>query len=191
MFAYGGTLMLRNASETNNPSADLKLAVGVFGKIQEKFASTGYAAQAGGEIGKCYFQLGAQDPGSLVLASNAFQQVIDSSHASVTARSQAQVGLAMTLEAQAQRLAGAEQSALLKLALKHYLDVFYLRDSEQPDLFWEKKAGLEAARVSEAMQEWTQAVNLYRSLGKLLLPLKESLERKIQKAQEHLPPEKN
>ena len=110
---------------------------------------------------------------------------------------QAQVGLAMALEAQAQHLAGDEQNAMLKLALGNYLDVVYeknLREGEARDLSylsWVKKAGLEAARLTEAMEEWTQAVKLYRRLGELLPPLKESLERKIQKAQEHLTTPKN
>jgi len=192
LFAYGGALMLLNSSETNR-TANLELAIQVFGTIQLSNPTNEQSALAAGEIGKCYFQLAAQNPSYYESASNAYQQVIDSAYARVAARSQAQVGLAMTLEAQAQLLPGEERNALLKLALGNYLDVVYgnnLHDAESPDSFWVKKAGLEAARLAETMQEWTQAVNLYRRLEELLPPLKESLERKIQKAQEHLTPEK-
>ena len=193
LFAYGGALTLLDSRDTNR-YANLELAIQVFGTIHSSNPTNEQAALALGEIGKCYFQLAAQNPRYYESASNAYQQVIDSPYADVTARSQAQVGLAMALEAQAQHLTGEEQNALLKLALNHYLDVFYyeknLRDGERPDLFWVKKAGLEAARVAEAMQDWTQAMNLYRRLEGLLPPLKELLERKIQKAQEHLTPGK-
>jgi TolA-binding protein len=189
LFAYGGALTLLDPRDTNR-SANLELAIQVFGAIHSSNPTNEQAALALGEIGKCYFQLAAQNPRYYESASNAYQQVIDSPYAGVAARSQAQVGLAMALEARAQPLAGDEQNALLKLALNRYLDVFYyeknLREGEQPDLFWVKKAGLEAGRVAEAMQEWTQAMNLYRRLGELLPPLKEALERRIQKAQEHL-----
>jgi len=187
-FAYGGTLMLLDSEETNR-AANLELAVQVFGTIPISNPTNEQAALAWGEIGKCHFQLAAQNPRYYESASNAFQQVMDSPYASVTARSDAQVGLATVLEAQAQRLAGNEQRAMLKLALGNYLDVLYgnkLREGETPDSHWVKKAGLEAARLAETMQEWTQAVNLYRRLEELLPPLKESLKRKIQKAQEHL-----
>jgi len=192
LFAYGGALMLLHAHDTNR-SANLELAIQVFGTIQSSNPTNEQSALALGEIGKCYFQLAAQNPRHYESASNAYQQVIDSPYADVAARSQAQVGLAMTLEAQAKQLAGEQQDALLKLALGNYLDVVYgknLRDAETPHSHWVKKAGLEAARLAEAVQEWTQAVNLYRRLGELLPPLKESLELKIQKAQEHLTPAK-
>jgi outer membrane protein assembly factor BamD (BamD/ComL family) len=191
MFAYGGTLMLRNASETNNPSADLKLAVGVFGRIQEKFASTEHAALAWGEIGECYFQLAAQDARHYESTSNAYQQVISSPYADVAARSQAKIGLALVAEKQAEAKSGAEKGALLKLAREHYLDVFYetnLRDGETRDLFWVKKAGLEAARLveSEPLQEWSQAERFYDRLLHLLPQMKDTLEKKRAKAQAHL-----
>lgn len=193
LFAYGGALTLLDSRDTNR-SANLELAIQVFGTIHSSNPTNEQAALALGEIGKCYFQLAAQNPRYYGSASNAYQQVIDSPYADVAARSQAQVGLALALEAQAQHLAGEEQNALLKLALGNYLDVLYekkLREGETQNLFWVKKAGLEAARLAEAMQDWTQAMNLYRRLEGLLPPLRELLERKIQKAQEHLTPGKS
>jgi hypothetical protein len=188
LFAYGGALMFLDSRDTNR-SANLELAIQVFGTIQSSNPTNEHSALASGEIGKCYFQLAAQNPRYYASASNAYQQVIDSPYANVATRSQAQVGLALALEAQANQLGAEQQNALLKLALGNYLDVVYgknLRDAETPDSHWVKKSGWEAARLVEAMREWTQAVKLYRRLGELLPPLKESLEGKIQKAQEHL-----
>jgi exonuclease VII small subunit len=54
-----------------------------------------------------------------------------------------------------------------------------------------EKAGLQAAGVTEALGEWSQAMNVYRRLEELLPPLRGSLEKKIANAQEHLPPGKN
>ena len=64
-------------------------------------------------------------------------------------RSQAQIGIGIALEKMAALAAGADQTALLQLALDNYLDVFdsrkNLRDGETADPFWVKKAGLRAA----------------------------------------------
>jgi exonuclease VII small subunit len=54
-----------------------------------------------------------------------------------------------------------------------------------------EKAGLQAASAAEALSEWQQAINVYRRLEELLPPLRDSLEKKIANAQEHLAPGKN
>ena len=190
MFAYGGTLMLRNASETTNNPADLISAIRVFGKIHETYTNTESAAMAWGEKGNCYLQLAVQDAGSYELASNAYQQVVSAPYASVAARSQAKVGLAIVAEKQARRKNGEERDELLKQARDYYLDVFYdndLRGDEKPDLFWKEKAGLEAARLmTESLEAWSQAVSLYRDLQQLLPQKQVAFEKKIAAAQENL-----
>jgi hypothetical protein len=190
-FAYGGVLMFRNLSETNNPGSDLKLAIRVFATIYERYPATEHAALAWGEIGECYFQLGALDVRHYESASNAYQQVISSPYANVAARSHAKVGLALVAEKQAEAKSGAEKTALLKLARDNYLDVFHeksLREGETRDLYWVKKAGLEAARLVESLpfQEWSQAEKFYDRLLYLLPQMKETLEKKRAKVQAHL-----
>ena len=59
-FAYGSALVLRDSGQTNT-SASLSEAIQVFGTIIESGTNTEPAALAWGEIGKCYFQLGAQE----------------------------------------------------------------------------------------------------------------------------------
>jgi TolA-binding protein len=192
-FGYGGALMLLNPGETNKTS-NLELAVQVFNTIQQENPGTETAAQAWGEIGKCYLQLAARDPRHYESASNAFQQVVSSPQAGFTARSQAKVALGVVAESQAAQKTGPEKSTLLTQALGHYLDAFFyekiLRDGEQPDWFWVRKAGQEAARVAESLEEWSQALTIYQSLQKLLPPLQGALEKKIARVQEQLATEK-
>ncbi len=92
---------------------------------------------------------------------------------------------------QAQQKTGAEQSALLESALDHYVDVCYgktvLRgDDDQPDLFWTRKAGLEAGRLAEALQRWSQALSVYQRLTNLLPSVSATLENRIQNAEKNL-----
>jgi hypothetical protein len=63
-----------------------------------------------------------------------------------------------------------------------------LRDDEQADAFWTRKAGLQAADLAEALGEWPQAIRIYQRLEMLLPSLTDSLEKKIAAAQAHLAP---
>ena len=83
-------------------------------------------------------------------ATNAYAQVFNSPYANISARSQAQIGFGIALEKKAALATARSRRALLKLALDNYLDVFdgnNLRDGEQADPFWVKKAGLQAAAL--------------------------------------------
>ena len=94
------------------------------------------------------------------------------------------------IEAQAEhKTAPDEQTALLRLALDNYLRVFnegHLLKDQKPDLFWTKKAGLDAGRLAEKLQWWPQAISVYQRLKELLPSLSASFENRIRKAQEHL-----
>lgn len=194
LFAYGSALVGLASTETNK-QPHLELAIGVFNEICRSAPTNELCARAWGEIGNCHLQLATQDEQNYTSATNAYQQALTSPYAGAAVRSQAQVALAQTFERLAERQTGDARLAQLKVARDHYLDVFLeknLREGEQADLFWVKKAGLEAARLleSEPLQEWDQAINLYRRLQTLLPPLQASLEARIAKAQERLPPEK-
>jgi hypothetical protein len=125
--------------------------------------------------------------------------VIKSPEASVSARSQAEVGLGITLEKKAEWLekqtdakAVAERENLFDEALNHYLDVLYeknLRDGEEADPVWIGKAGLEAGRLAEQLKNWDKAANIYSSLMERLPVLHPVLEKKIEKARANLPRE--
>lgn len=190
IFAYGDALRRTVSSETNNP-ANLEEAIKVFRKIHDLNATNAAAARAWGEIGNCHLQLAAQDPAQYTNAAAAFAQVTHAPAADVAARSQAQVALGIVAEKLAAREAGDAQTRLLRQALNHYLDVFYethLREGELPDLFWLKRAGLDAARVAESLGDWTPALRIYQSLQTHLPPLRTALDKKIEKARERLTP---
>ena len=190
LFAYGDYWM---SHDSTNKQADYEQAIRVFSEICETYPTNRLAALAWGEKANCLLQW-AQYSRQYGTASNAFQQVLNSPGADVTARSIARFGLAVVLEKQAAQTTGEEQAALLKLALDRYLDVFYgnvLRDGDKPDLFWLKKAGLEAARLAGELHEWRQAVNLCSRLQELLPSLRASLEEKKLKFQKSLSPPPN
>jgi TolA-binding protein len=189
LLAYGSAQMRLDTGETNRVK-NLQDAIEVFETVHQKNPASESAARAWGAIGKCYLQLAANDPRHYSSASNAFQQIVGSPHASFDLRCQAKVGLGGVAESQAAQKVGADRVVLLKQALDHYLDAFFyeklLRDGEQPDWTWVRYAGLEAARVAELLEQWPQALNVYRSLQKLLPALHATLEKKISRAQERL-----
>jgi tetratricopeptide (TPR) repeat protein len=191
MFAYGDTLV--SMDSTNKP-ADYKEAWDVFDKIAKVYPANAQTALVWGKKAECLLAL-AQSAQDYEPVTNAFQQVINSTNADATARSIAKIGLAISLEKMADKKTGTtaqvERAALFNSALSHHLDVLYgncLRDGEKPDPFWTAKAGIEAARLAEKLNQWPQALNVYRRLLELLPPLRAQLEDKIQRVQRHLPP---
>jgi TolA-binding protein len=141
-FAYGSTLMLMNSTDTNNPWANFQAATNVFGEIAQANPTNDWGAQAMIETGNCDLQMNNFDA-----ATNAYAQVFDSPFASISARSQAQIGFGITLEKKAALLNGAAQRTLLKQALDNYLAVFDSRLAAS-DPFWVQKAGLQALPLS-------------------------------------------
>src|SRR6266446_7811403 len=184
MFAYGDTLMMKDST---NKVADYEEAVRVFSAICQLPATNRQIELAWGELANCYLQW-AQSSGEYSLltnALNAFQRVLDSPSADATARSIATVGIGVVLEAQAEhKTAPDEQTALLKLALDNYLRVFnggHLLKGQEPNLSWTKRAGLDAGRLAEKLQWWSQAINVYQRLKELLPALSASFENRIRK----------
>ena len=189
LFAYGDTLMSLPA-ETNR-LANYQEAILVFNKLQQEYPTNELALLAWIEIAKCHRQMGSSGASNAVFA---FSQVLTHPLAGVAARSEAEVGLGMVLEEQAQSLEGAEQAAMLKSARDHYLNVVFeenLRPGEMRDDFWVKEAGLKAGRVTEAVGEWPQAVKLYERMQVLLPSLRATWQSKRDAAQKHLSPEKS
>ncbi len=187
MFAYGDTLMKMDSPETNK-LANLGTAVEVFSRICEAYPTNQYAALAWGQKANCLLQW-AQTSKDYEPATNAFHQVIQSPLANGTARSIATVGLGLVMEKQAEVATNGQKSQLLIAARDHYLDVFYgkiLREDETADAFWRRKAGWDAGRMAETLQQWSQALNIYEQLQKAFPALGPRLERNIRKIQEQL-----
>ncbi len=188
-FEHGKALMFSDSADTNNPLANFALATNEFFQIVQLNPTNEQSALAWFYVGECNGQLGNYDA-----ATNAYAQVFNSPFANNSARSQAQIGFGIVLEKKAALAAGTNQIALFQLALQNYADVLYknnLRDGEQPDSFWRKKAGMQAAGLAEALGNFEVATNVYAHLEELFPQAKDSLERKIAAVRARLPAVKN
>jgi len=183
-YLFRGDMLAENSEPGANPALRWGEAILFYSKVAEQFPTNEYAPLAWGRIGDCHFQLAAQDPARYDLAVAAYQKVVNSG-ASITVRSQAQFSLGTVAEHQARLRPVAEQGPLLDLAQDHYFKVLYsrnLRDGEQPDAFWMKKAGLAAAELLEGRKRPDQAVAVYRRMQAELPPLRPWLEKKLEKS---------
>lgn len=188
MFAYGDTLMIQAPAATSKPTANYAEAIKVFRALQQKYPDGEIALLAEGKIGQCYFQLGADDPGQYKNARDAFGKLLLSS-ASVTARSEAEVNLALVLEKQILPTSSTNANGALQQALEHYLNVVYgtkLNPGEHADPVWVKRAGLDALRLTERLEKWAALTNLCNTLSVALPPLQPLLEKKKARAEEQL-----
>jgi len=152
LFAYGGALLRLPAAVTNK-LANVEEARRVFTQIAQLYPTNQQTAWAWGEIGNCALQLATDDAAYYLAASNAYQQAITSPFATVAARSQAKVGLGITLEKMAEQKPAGEKHGLLVLARDQYLDIA-LDPGAGADLFWQKKAGKKALEVLEVLEDW-------------------------------------
>jgi hypothetical protein len=193
---YGDTLMRVVDPDDTNKLANLEQATRVYGRICEEFPTTRLAVRAWMERANCNLQwaLARQQYDSLTNAINAYQKVLDSPQADVALRSEAKVGLAVTLAKWAEQKTGKERTALLEQALNHCLDVVHgkiLRDDERSDLFWTKEAGVKGFDLADSLQAWSQEVALFQRLTNSIWPqMPASMVKRAAKAQENLEREK-
>lgn len=176
-FAHGDALMRSDSSDTNNPLANFGLATNEFFQVAQLYPTNNLGLLALFYIGECNVQLTNYDT-----ATNAYAQVLNSPFAGLAARSQAQIALGVALEKKAALLSGAGQTALLNAALDNYLAVFWgenLRDGEQPDPFWLKKAGLQAAPLVGLLNDPDAERKFYGTLKKWLPQLADTIDKKI------------
>jgi TolA-binding protein len=199
-FEYGQSLMQWVEPAETNKLANYEEATRVFGRICDEYPTNQLAVRAWIEKANCYLQtaLVKQQYDSLTNALDAYQRAIDSPQADVAARSEAKVGQAIVLAKWAEQKTGAEQTALLKRALSNCLDVVYgtkmiLRDdNEKPDPRWTQRAGERGFYLAEALQSWSQAVNIYMRLTNSVWPLVDvSLQKHAAKAFENLERDKS
>ena len=179
LFAYGSVLMQMESADTNHPLANYQKAADVFNSICQLYPTNESGALAWNEIGDCDLQLTNYDA-----ATNAYAQVINSPYANLSARCRAQIGFGLALEKKAALSSGSDRNQLFQLALDQYLDVLYdtnRRDQEPfQDLFWTKKAGLQALPVMEELgiSDAARLNAFFDRLEGLLPQLKDSLEKK-------------
>lgn len=188
--ALGDTLIAISTSESTNGLQRFAQAINAFLQVPE---TNRLAPLAWGRIADCHLQLAVQDVARYLQSSNYYQRVITATNApfaSITARSEAEVGLGIVCEKMASQRPNAERPAMLALALDHYRNVIYeynLLPGEQRDHFWLARAGLEAARILESQGRWTELVALYQRLISMLPPnLHPALEKKLEQAKKRL-----
>ena len=188
--------MLHLDPTDTNQLANCEQATRVFARVWEEAPTNRLAIPALLEKAKCYkdWALVRQQFDSLTNALNVYEQVLRSPQADVPARSEAKVGLAITLEKWADHKSGKERTALLEQALSNCVDVVYgtiLRDNERPHEWWTKKAGDKGLELADTLQAWSQEVRLFQRLTNSVWPqLPEPLVRQVKRAQENLDREK-
>jgi TolA-binding protein len=187
-FAHGYALMQMDSTDTNNPLANFSAATNEFAQIIQLYPTNEPGARAWREIGRCYLQLTNYDA-----ATNAYAQILSMNlWASISLRSEAQIGIGIALEKKAELVTGTNRSVLLQSALDNYLDVFdtsfgkNLRADETADPFWVKKAGLQALPLIETLGA-ADPDKFINQMERLLPQLKDLLE----KTRATLPPPKS
>jgi TolA-binding protein len=184
LLAYAGCLV---SQDSTNKTADFQQAIESCKRICDLYPTNRLAPLAWGERANALLQY-AKSSQQYDDVTNGFQQVILSTNAEVAARSQAKVGLAITLEKQADLAAGTNQTALLNAALSNCLEVFIgsnLREGEESAAFWRKEAGVQAGRLAEKLQQWDQAKKVYEQLKNLVPALSTTLDTSIRRCEEH------
>jgi TolA-binding protein len=179
-FALGDTILLGEGDQSN-PIQKFDDAREAFWRIPLLYPTSPLVAQALGQIGNCYLQMATIDAKYYSNALNAYFAVLAPTNgAGVTARSQAEFGIAQVFERQAK--GPPERQELLKLALNHHLNVFNgknLKANEVADPVWARRSGAEAARLAEEQKQWELAINIYLGLRDLAPASRDSLDRKI------------
>ncbi len=182
-FACAAAWMQIPSADTNSPAANFGTAITFLSQIVQLNPTNNDAAPRLGEIGNCNFQ----DERILTPPESSYGQVFGTNApalaaADVSVRSAAMVGYGLALEKQAEATVGAGRTNLLQEALGEYLDVFdmnlgkNLRDGEQADPFWVKKAGLQALPLIQSLGSGDPNKFIDQLEG-LLPSLKESLEK--------------
>ncbi len=205
-YALGDTIIrddasLRQDSPAAGPLEKFREGRKAFVRITEfsLFATNRLVAHliplAWGRIGDCCLQLASEDPKQYDNATNAYHQAMVHPAADISTRSLAEFGLAHALELQGfdKDTLPEARAALLKLAFDHYFNIVIggnLSGKAQSDPVWVEKAGFAAARLAEAQNQWTLAINVYKSMHEVLPPLRPRLDEKISKASEQLRGEK-
>jgi TolA-binding protein len=189
--AAGDAYIARNEAGATNRVSDLEEAIENFNYVLKTFPASPQVPLAWGRLGDCYKELGTADPKQYEKAVETYGKVVASPLAPIAAKRQAQIGLGIVAEAQADGKSGPERQALLNEALARFSEAFTfeaLREGETDDLFWFQKSGLETARVAELMGEWQKAVKIYRDLQRAssLSPVfRSTIDRKLGRALEN------
>jgi hypothetical protein len=141
----------------------------VFDRIVAQYPTNEIALLATAKRGDCYFQIASHTNyfDSYLVASNAYATVLKSPlKLPAKVRNQAEFGMGRVLERMGDRVTENDRLQLRKTALNHYLNVVYGDGTrtQEPDPFYLKLAGREAARLAEELGNKGAAIELYKRL---------------------------
>jgi TolA-binding protein len=189
-----GDVYLFQDGDPNQPVKKFIDAREAFYKIPQNYTNSPLVPAAWGMMAQCslqWAQAQAQEknPKLYDSAAEAFLKVLSFTNADIAVRSQAEVGLGLVRERQAQLTPAPANAELWKSARTHYLNVLYgknlnVNNQEKASLFWQKEAGLAAASLAEQLKDWSSALSIYKRLISLAPPLGPFLEKKLEKARE-------
>jgi TolA-binding protein len=180
---FGDIVLTDPAPGATNVLIRFEEAINIFKRARRLPAATNrLAVLATGKIADCLSQLHRYAE-----ATAEYRNIIPSPLADVTMRSQAEVRLGEILENQAGLTSASapDRKQLLESALNHYLNVFHGKNlvpgkHEQPEPFWVKRAGLQAASLAEKLQRVSEAIGIYARLLNELPSLRPTWESKIE-----------
>jgi len=159
-------------AHTNN--ALLDAAIAALSKVTNSSPSNTLAPQALGQLGNCWlaWALLQSDPAAKTTAfTNAirmYQAELDlGPEANVTARGEAECGLGLV----AKWLDKPDEE------LSHYLNVLEAGNSENPDPYWVKQAGVAAAQWCIDRGQWTNAITIYSRVEEAVPSLRAEMEK--------------
>ena len=176
-YALGDTIFQQFIANTNQPQETFGEAIRAFAKVTQDYPTNMLAMLAWGRIGDCnmFWAELKSDRAALPAAAQAYRNAIRLADLEPAAQHQARVGLARVMEKTGDSAA----------ALENYAKVLY-EESDKADPFWLKEAALGAARVCEGLEQWEQAINIYRRLSTLLPATQSAMEKRIASARQHL-----
>lgn len=181
-------LLITEFSVTSpKPAARFEEAINALNAIVQSAPTNRVAALAHGRIADCHLQLAAEVASRYDKALESYQKVLDMGppSADLTARSQAECGIALIHEKRA--INSPDRPKLLRSALENYLNVFYGKRSlptERLDPYWEQQSGLAAARLHATLGEFEQAVALFRRMQSRFPGMRPALEARIQQVEQ-------
>ena len=123
-----------------------------------------------GRIGDCYFEWATRsDSNFFPSAMQSYQAVLQYPQAGVSARSSALVKLGLS----------SKRMGQTTNALNYFCKVLYEMDPADFDPVWIKEAGVNAAQLCEELDQWEQAIRVYRRVMTAIPSLRPVLEKKI------------
>jgi len=183
-FALGDAIMNEPIADAAKALDKYASAINAFDRVVQKFPNDRIVPEALGKIGNCHLQLAAGDPKRFDQAADSYRKALAHPAAVAATRSQAEVGLADTLQKTAAVRVNGERDALLDQAANHCLNVVYgtnLKPDEKPEPYWVKEAGLRAGTILESRGRFDEALKLYERLGTELPPLRPAMEKLMER----------